>query len=82
MAFTLGGVDCLVFTGGIGEHAAKVRAMICTRLRWLGLELDPKANDDGVDLVSLDSSSVEVRVIRTSEETTIARHVLSPIFSS
>jgi acetate kinase len=82
MAFTLGGIDCLVFTGGIGEHAAKVRAMICTRLHWLGLELDPKANDDGADLVSLDSSSVEVRVIRTSEETTIARHVLSLIFSS
>jgi acetate kinase len=82
MAFTLGGIECLVFTGGIGEHAAKVRAMICTRLHWLGLELDPKANDDGADLVSLDSSSVEVRVIRTSEETTIARHVLSLIFSS
>jgi len=56
--------------------------MICTRLHWLGLELDPKANDDGPDLVSLDSSSVEVRVIRTSEKTTIARHVLSLIFSS
>ena len=43
MALTLGGLDCLVFTGGIGEHAAKVRAMICKRLRWLGLELDPKS---------------------------------------
>ena len=42
MAFTLGGIDCLVFTGGIGEHAAKVRAMICTRLRWLGSNSIPK----------------------------------------
>jgi acetate kinase len=56
--------------------------MICTRLHWLGLELDPKANDEAADLVSLDSSSAEVRVIRTSEETTIARHVLSLIYSS
>ena len=82
MACTLGGIECLVFTGGIGEHAAKVRAMICTRLHWLGLELDPKANDEAADLVSLDSSSAEVRVIHTSEETTIARHVLSLIYSS
>jgi acetate kinase len=77
MAVTLQGLDCLVFTGGIGEHAAKVRALVCNRLRWLGLELDPKANDGAVDLVSPSSSSVEIRVIPTSEETTIARHVLA-----
>src|SRR5580698_2792503 len=77
MALTLQGLDCLVFTGGIGEHAAKVRALVCNRLRWLGLKLDPKANDRAVDLVSPGSSSVEVRVIPTSEETTIARHVLA-----
>jgi acetate kinase len=75
MALTLEGLACLVFTGGIGEHAAKVRTLICRRLRWLGLELDPKANDGDADLVSSGSSSVEVRVIATSEETTIARHV-------
>jgi acetate kinase len=77
MAVTLQGLDCLVFTGGIGEHAAKVRALVCNRLRWLGLELDPKANDGSVGLVSPSSSSVEIRVIPTSEETTIARHVLA-----
>jgi acetate kinase len=77
MALTLEGLDCLVFTGGIGEHAAKVRALICSRLRWLGLELDPKANDRAADVVSSGSSSVEIRVIATSEETTIARHVLA-----
>ena len=59
MAVTLQGLDCLVFTGGIGEHAAKVRALVCNRLRWLGLELDPKANDGSVGLVSPCSSSVE-----------------------
>jgi acetate kinase len=77
MALTLEGLDCLVFTGGIGEHAAKIRALICYRLRWLGLEFDPKANDGALDLVSPVSSSVEIRVIPTSEETTIARHVLA-----
>jgi acetate kinase len=79
MALTLEGLDCLVFTGGIGEHAAKVRALVCNRLRWLGLELDPRANDGAVDLVSPSSSSVEIRVIPTSEETTIARHVLAMV---
>ena len=79
MALTLEGLDCLVFTGGIGEHAARVRALICNRLRWLGLELDPKTNDGGADLVSSGSSSAEVRVIATSEETTIARHVLAMV---
>ena len=75
MAVTLQGLDCLVFTGGIGEHAAKVRALVCNRLRWLGLELDPKTNDESAGLVSPSSSSIEIRVIPTSEETTIARHV-------
>jgi len=79
MALTLEGLDCLVFTGGIGEHAAKVRNLICHRLRWLGLELDPKANDGDADLISSGSSTVEIRVIATSEETTIARHVLAMV---
>ncbi len=79
MALTLQGLDCLVFTGGIGAHAAKVRALVCNRLRWLGLELDPKTNDGDADLVSAGSSSAEIRVIPTSEETTIARHVRAMI---
>jgi acetate kinase len=76
MALSLQGLDCLVFTGGIGEHAAKARALSCDRLRWLGVELDASANDGDAGLVSLESSSVEIRVIPTSEETTIARQVL------
>jgi len=77
MALTLEGMECLVFTGGIGEHAAKVRALVCGRLRWLGAELDPPANDKAADLVSSAASSVEIRVIPTSEETTIARQLFS-----
>jgi acetate kinase len=75
MALTLEGLDCLVFTGGIGEHAAQVRALVCNRLRWLGIELDPKANDGDAGLISRDSSRIEIRVIPTSEETTIARQM-------
>jgi acetate kinase len=77
MALSLQGLDCLVFTGGIGEHAAKVRTLSCDRLRWLGVELDARANSSDAELASLEGSSVEIRVIPTSEETTIARHVLA-----
>src|ERR1700761_7176182 len=75
MALTLEGLDCLVFTGGIGANAAKVRALICARLRWLGLDLDSEANQKGADVISLASSAVEIRVIQTSEETTMARQI-------
>lgn len=79
MALTLQGLDCIVFTGGIGEHAAEVRNRTCTKLHWLGVELDPKANGSNGDLISTSSSSIEVRVIPTSEETVIARHVCAMI---
>jgi acetate kinase len=75
MAQTLEGLDVLVFTGGIGANAATVRAMICQRLRWLGLEFDPDANEKGSDLISRSPSSAEIRVIPTSEETTMARQI-------
>src|SRR6202140_4451690 len=78
MALTLQGLECLVFTGGIGEHAAKVRALVCDRLRWLGVELDARANDDG-GLISLDFGSVEIRGIPTREESTIPKHVLAMV---
>ena len=45
MANTLGGLDCLVFTGGIGEHAPEIRSTIGERLAWLGVRIDPIAND-------------------------------------
>jgi acetate kinase len=75
MALTLEGLDGLVFTGGIGEHAPQVRAGICERLRWLGLDLDPDANEKGAELISRPSSSAAIRTIPTSEETTMARQI-------
>lgn len=74
MTASLGGLDGFVFTGGIGEHAAEVRAMVCHRLDWLGVELDAAANARGADLISTPESQVEVQVIATDEEATIARH--------
>lgn len=75
MACTLGGLDRLVFTGGIGEHAPRIRALACGRLAWLGLELDRASNGVGKGRISQSGSSVEVLVLATDEESTIARHV-------
>jgi acetate kinase len=70
----LGGLDGLVFTAGIGEGAPAIRATICERLSWLGLELDPVANAANADRISSGGSKIEARVIATDEEATIARH--------
>jgi acetate kinase len=70
----LGGLDGLVFTGGIGEHAAPVRAAICARLGWLGLTLDAAANAAHAATISAPGSAVAVRVIATDEERMIAGH--------
>jgi acetate kinase len=74
MASTLGGLQCLVFTGGIGEHSAPIRQRICDRLGWLGVRIDPAANDRAAERISDGQGSVDVFVIATSEEMTIARH--------
>jgi acetate kinase len=74
MACALGGLDGLVFTAGIGEHAPAIRAAVCARLAWLGVTLDPAANEAGAALISQPGSRVEVRVIATDEEAMIARH--------
>jgi acetate kinase len=74
MANTLAGLDRLVFTGGIGEHAAEIRQQICDRLAWLGVRLDAAANTTGQQRIATADSRVDVLVIATSEETTIARH--------
>ncbi|MBE1202812.1 acetate/propionate family kinase [Aminobacter carboxidus] len=72
LANTLGGIELLVFTGGIGEHAAQVRNAICRRLDWLGVKLDPSKSHD---VLSDSDSKVEVRVVATNEEMAIARQV-------
>jgi acetate kinase len=74
MTATLGGLDCLVFTGGIGEHSGPMRQQICERLHWLGVRLDAPANDRASACINSEGSAVDVLVIPTSEETVIARH--------
>ncbi len=71
-AAALGGLDTLVFAGGIGENAAVVRARVCEGLQHLGIQLDDARNAQGAALLSADSGSVAVRVIRTDEESVIA----------
>jgi acetate kinase len=76
-AFTaaLGGLDTLVFSGGIGENSAVIRARICDGLGFLGLILDEARNAAGDPIISQDKSEVTVRVIRTDEEIQIANSV-------
>ena len=77
LAAALGGLDAFVFTAGIGEHAAPIRARIAARLGWLGARLDPAANDAGAPCISTPDSPVALRVVATDEELMIARHTLS-----
>ena len=72
----LGGLDTLVFAGGIGENAPLVRARICVGLSCLGVELNESRNAETAGVISTDASRVTVRVIRTDEELMIARSVL------
>jgi acetate kinase len=71
----MGGLDTLVFAGGIGEHAAPVRAQICDDFDFLGLRIDEAKNDAHAAVISGGDSRVTVRVMRTDEEIVIARAV-------
>jgi acetate kinase len=71
----LGGLDTLIFSGGIGENAAPVRTRICDGLQFLGIELDPRQNSENAPVISPASARVRMRVIPTNEELTIARSV-------
>jgi acetate kinase len=70
---TLGGLDTLVFSGGIGERAPEVRAGICEGLDFLGLKIDSSRNEQRCDVISSDQSRVAIRIIPTDEEIVIAR---------
>ncbi len=74
LAAALGGLDAIVFTAGIGEHAAPVRAMICRAAAWLGVELDDAANAAHRPRISTAASRTRAWVIATNEELVIARH--------
>jgi acetate kinase len=76
LAAVLGGVDTLVFAGGIGENAAPVRARVAHGLAHLGIRLDDARNAANAAVVSTDASGCTVRVIRTDEEAIIARETL------
>ncbi len=74
MVAALDGLDALVFTGGIGEHAVAIRERICRDAAWLGVEIDAKANATGGPRISAEKARVSAWVIPTDEERMIARH--------
>jgi acetate kinase len=74
LAAVLGGLDTLIFTGGIGENAAPVRWRICQDTEFLGIRLDASRNDANAPIISRSDSPASVRVMRTDEELMIARH--------
>jgi len=78
-AAVLGGLDTLVFTGGIGESSAIIRSRICAGMGWLGIELDQRANAAGAFLLSVEDARVGVYAIPTDEEWMIARTVRDTI---
>jgi len=81
LAASIGGISTLVFTGGMGENAPRIRAKICEGLEFLGVILDPEQNEEGARLISAPASQAGVHVIRTNEAVTIARQT-SEIVSS
>ena len=74
LAAALGGIDGIVFTAGVGENAAKIRAAVCEGCRWLGLLLDEEANQRHGPLISKAGSRVAAYVMKTDENLVIARH--------
>lgn len=73
LAAAAGGIDALVFCGGIGENSRAVRARICARLGWMGIEIDPQRNAANDRVISTDQARTRVMVIPTNEELVIAR---------
>ena len=74
-AAALGGVDTLVFAGGIGENAPVIRARICDGMKFIGIELEDKRNLASAAVISTEAGRVTVRVMRTDEEWMIAKTV-------
>ncbi len=78
----LGGLDILIFTGGIGENSAPVRAGICQGFGFLGVAISESRNEANETVISDGSGTLEVRVMKTDEELMIARHTLQVIGES
>ena len=75
----LGGLDGLIFSAGIGEHAPLIRAAVCARLAWLGLRLDEAANESSRTCISRPDSTIAVHIIATDEEAMIAHHTQATV---
>jgi len=82
LSAALGGLDTLVFSGGIGENSPAIRAQICRELKFLGVDLDPKLNTASAPVITRKRSKVVVRVIRTDEELYMARTLCSLLRNS
>lgn len=76
MTAALGGLDALIFTGGIGENAVEIRAKVCQQATWLGVEIDATANEKTSMRISTNNSKVSIWVIHANENLMIARHTL------
>jgi acetate kinase len=76
MTATLGGLDAIVFTAGIGEHQPEIRAAIASRLEWLGLTIDPAANQANALVISAPDSRITALIVPTNEEQVIAEEAL------
>ena len=79
LAAALGGLDAIVFTGGIGENSTVIRERVCRNAEWLGVDLDPEANDAGGPCISTVGSRTRAWTVPTDEELMIARHTLSTL---
>ncbi len=79
LAAALEGLDAIVFTGGIGENAAKIRRRVCAGMHWIGVELDEGRNDANETIISSSFSRVHVMVLPTNEELVIARAAIASI---
>jgi len=78
-AAALGGLDAVIFAGGIGENAPQVRERICSGLEFLGIEIDPSLNRSNAPVISSARSRAKIQVIETDEDMMIAQHVLAII---
>lgn len=79
LAAVLGGVDTLIFSGGIGENSPEIRRAICEQMQFLGIRLDPVRNRGNEPVISAEGGPVSVRVMATNEELVIARHTCAAI---
>jgi acetate kinase len=79
LAAALGGLDAMVFCGGIGENSARIRQRVCEDLHWIGLDVDETRNAQNETIVSSNTSGAKIFVIETDEEAMIARHTVDLI---